>query len=147
MRSGSRRISGRAGFTLHFQCDFLLGSQLVVGFRHPFEQGQRRHRLPVESQFPGIRLGKRPQILHQPLEMLDFGMDGVETFGRRFEHAIAHGFHVTADDRQRAAQVVGDVGGHLAAGQVETVEVGAHLVEGSRQFPQFIAGFYRGHAA
>ena len=119
---------------------------MVVGFRHPFEQSQRGNRLTVEAQFPGIRLGKRPQIIHQTLEMLDFGMDGVEAFRSRFEYAIAHGFNVAADDRQRTAQVVGDVGGHLSAGLVETVQVGAHLVESRRQFAQFIAVILPTHA-
>ena len=104
--------------------------------------GATASRLRLE--FTRIRLGESPQVFHQALQVLDFRVDYFESFGSGFEHTIVHGFNVTANDGQGSAQVMGDIGGHLPAGVVEAVQVGAHMVESRRQFTDLIARF-NGH--
>ena len=73
-------------------------------------------------------------------EVLGFLVDRLKGGRHRREIAISQSFGVSLDDGERRAQVVGDVGRHLAASLVNTRQLGAHLVERRSQLSQFVLG-------
>jgi len=74
--------------------------------------------------------------------MLHLHLNRLQTLGCGFEHSIAHGFYVSADDRQGVAQIVSNIGGHLPPGLKQSIEIRTHLIECRCKFPQFIFGGY-----
>ena len=127
------------------QHDALLFGRVLVGVGDPSEQRLRRDELPVEVQLARVGQGERVQVLHEMPQQLNFVVHHGEALGRRLEHLVAQGLHVTGNDCQRRAQIVGDIGCHLAAQLGGARQVGTHMVELVREHPQLIARAH-GHA-
>ena len=116
---------------------------VLEGGRRLLEQPFYRQILPVEGQLAGFGAGQRAQVFDHALQAFDFRVDGLQALRGGGQHAVAHRFDVPGDHRQRRAQVVGDVGGHLAAHLVGARQLAAHLVEGLAQLANFIPRTHR----
>ena len=86
-------------------------------------------RLTLQLQLASLGLGQGAQIIHQPRQHKRLFLQRSEGIWRRFEHAIQQGLQVTADDRQRRAQFVGDIGHHVAPQHLLPCYRSGHLVK------------------
>ena len=66
-----------------------------------------------------------------------------EALGGRLQHPVAERLQVAGDHGQGGAQVVGDIGGHLAAELDGAGQIGAHVVELPGEHPQLVARAHR----
>ena len=136
-------ISGRLGRRVDSQGDLARLGLGRVGGRPGGPAACGATAVALHRQLAGVGQREGAQIVDQALELLGFVVHRLEAGRGRLEHAVAQRLDVAGDDGQRRAQVVGDVGGHLAAQLVGAGQVGAHLVEGLRQRAQLVGRTHR----
>ncbi len=70
----------------------------------------------MEHQFARILQREPTKILDKMPQVLDSSLHGREAFGRGSEFAIFERLKAATNHRQRIAQMVGNIGGHLVEG-------------------------------
>ncbi len=86
------------------------------------------------------------QIVHQFSKRADFGLQRGDGFRRKLPHTVLNRLQLTAQHRQRRAQLVGDVGHKVTAHLLVFFQRAGELVEVLRQLAQFVlaAGIHAG---
>ena len=131
--------AGETRINVQLHLYLLLTSGVEVRCMQIFKQFPGSHFLQGDAQLTRIRQGERAQVIHQMLQPLRLFKDDLEVLLVGRQHAVVDRVRMAQDQAQGRAQFVGDVGGHLLARFGGVRQVGAHLVEGSRQFSQFIS--------
>ena len=76
------------------------------------------------------------QIIYQAGHQIDFIQCVPDLIWRRLVHPVEDAFQIALDDVERRAQLVGDVGGQVAALLVGSLKLGDHFIEALDQFPK-----------
>ena len=133
------RLHGRqSGGQVRDQFDPLLrrlGTEVACG---PLDQLLHLGRLFLDGQLPRLNQGQFPQIFHQTGEEHTLLVDGGDILGRGREDAIQQSLQVALNDAERGAQLVGDVGHHVAAQLLRPGQALGHGVEGMPHLPEFV---------
>ena len=91
------------------------------------------HRLVLDTQVLALQLIETAQRTEQAPEPLDFLADHAQVLGGRRQDAVLERLHPRLDRRQRSAQLVREVTGHVAAPLLVAREAVGHGVERGRQ--------------
>ena len=138
---GTLRVSDDPGFfqaCFQVQADLLLvGLSLEHADRTPGDLHQV-HLALLEGKLVGLSQGQQAQILNQTFQQVSLfkGRANVAFVGRI--DSIHDAFQAAAQDRQRCAQFMSDVGQHVAPLAVVPLQGICHLVEAVTQITQII---------
>ena len=103
------------------------------------DAGQGR-RLAQEGELPGLGLRQLLQVGHQPAEEHGFLVEVVHQRVVGRQQPVASRLQVAAQVGQRGAQLVRDVGDHVAAQLLLLRQAAGHRVERVGQLPDLVLG-------
>ena len=110
------RNTGPVGFhpnlLIRLQCqpEALAFNHLIVPGECLLNQFSQTERLPLDCHDSCLELGEIQQVIDQFGQMIGFIYDNLDVFWACSRPQVAHYFRISADQRQRSAQVVRDIG-------------------------------------
>ncbi len=125
------------------QGDVALFGLVAERGRGQVDQLTRVHVLTMKRQFARISQGEHAQVFHQTLQTLGLVVHDLETLWVGFGQPVAQRDQVTHHHRQWRAQLVGDIGRHLAAQDIGAGQAGVHRVERRRHLADLVLAAYR----
>ena len=140
---GVYRDVGQRLLDLDGEGDALLGGGVLVGGGDALDQLAGGDGPAVQAQFARVGQGQGMEVVHQVQEELRLAVEDGEALRGRLKHLIMQRFQVAGEHGQRRAEIMGDIGGHLAAQLGGPFQVGAHAVKLGGERPQLVAGAHR----